>query len=184
MAKVIWHKNTVEQHQRILLYWYYEFGPISVLRLERRFRNYNSYLTAIPSLGTVNEKLTAAYGCEIRNITIFKYFKLIYIIETEGHQDETVRILDLWAPEPIRKCWSRTSGYLYPAQTLSIRFQVAKAIKGLKRKRSSFATVTLKSKTMYSSEQLEKFYFTYQSESLLRGMSFRLSAAGTTFRTR
>ncbi len=96
MAKVIWHKNAVEQRQRILLYGYYEFGPISVSRLERRFRNYNSYLTTNPRLGTVNEKLTAAYGCEIRNITVFKHFKLIYIIETEGHQDETVRILDFW----------------------------------------------------------------------------------------
>ena len=76
MAKVIWHKNAI----------------IRVLRIRTNI----GLTTTNPRLGTVNEKLTAAYGCEIRNITVFKHFKLIYIIETEGHQDETVRILDLW----------------------------------------------------------------------------------------
>lgn len=30
-----------------------------------------------------DEKLTEIYGCEIRCITVFKHFKLIYIIEAE-----------------------------------------------------------------------------------------------------
>ncbi len=96
MAKVIWHENAVDERQHVLLYGLYEFGEKAVIRLENRFRNYNAYLATNPRMGAVDEKLTELYGREIRGITVFKHFRLIYIIETENLQNEIVKILELW----------------------------------------------------------------------------------------